>query len=172
MLLAEYQIQAVHESTEDQGIMLATLVSVAEAGWFKSYLVENPRRHISAWCSSTDHYIITKLPASLFVSEIGGAVAAYQVMTWLTCWTIHWAAAWQNQQNNLCGQWRLRVAWASAHFDQNRRCPHEEAYHKAHSESSDQTGWMPRLIRVFAGHTDHFVVRQLHLQILVHLVSI
>ena len=26
-----------------------------------------------------------------------------------------------------------------------------------HSEDSDQTGWMPRLIWVFAGRTDHFV---------------
>ena len=26
-----------------------------------------------------------------------------------------------------------------------------------HSEDSDQTGWMPRLIWVFAGHTDHFI---------------
>ena len=34
----------------------------------------------------------------------------------------------------------------------------------ADREDSDQTGRMPRLIRVFAGHTDHFVgfvVRQL-----------
>ena len=27
----------------------------------------------------------------------------------------------------------------------------------ADSQNSDQTGWMPRLIWVFAGHTDHFV---------------
>ena len=27
----------------------------------------------------------------------------------------------------------------------------------ADSEDSDQTGWMPRLIRVLAGHTGHFV---------------
>ena len=31
------------------------------------------------------------------------------------------------------------------------------ATHWGHSEDSDQTGWMPRLIWVFAGHTDHFV---------------
>ena len=36
---------------------------------------------------------------------------------------------------------------------------------RADTEGSDQTGWMPRLIRVFAGHTGHFVgfvMRQLH----------
>ena len=27
----------------------------------------------------------------------------------------------------------------------------------ADSENSDQTGWMPRLIRVLAGHTGNFV---------------
>ena len=37
-----------------------------------------------------------------------------------------WAAAWQNQQNDLCAQLRLRSAWASAQFDQSLRCPHEE----------------------------------------------
>ena len=28
---------------------------------------------------------------------------------------------------------------------------------KMHREDSDQTGQMPKLIRVFTGHTDHFV---------------
>ena len=31
------------------------------------------------------------------------------------------------------------------------------ATHWVHSEDSNQTGWMPRLIWVFAGHTCHFV---------------
>ena len=31
------------------------------------------------------------------------------------------------------------------------------ATHWSHSEDADQTGWMPRLIWVFAGRTDHFV---------------
>ena len=54
-----------------------------------------------------------------------------------------WAAAWQNQQTNLCAQRRLRSAWA--------RVLH------ADSEGSDHTVWLPSLIRVFAGHTGHFV---------------
>ena len=37
-----------------------------------------------------------------------------------------WAASWQNQQNDLCTQQRLRSAWASAKSDQSLRCPHEE----------------------------------------------
>ena len=65
----------------------------------------------------------------------------------------------QNQQNDLCAQQRLRSAWASAQSDQSLRCPHEKtlATHWAHCKDSDQTGRMPRLIWVFAGHTDHFV---------------
>ena len=31
------------------------------------------------------------------------------------------------------------------------------ATHWVHCEDTDQTGWMPRLIWVFAGHTGHFV---------------
>ena len=36
-----------------------------------------------------------------------------------------WATAWQNQQNDLCAQRRLRSAWASAQSDQSQRCPPE-----------------------------------------------
>ena len=34
----------------------------------------------------------------------------------------NWAMAWQNQQNDLCAQRRLRSAWASAQSDQGQRC--------------------------------------------------
>ena len=34
-----------------------------------------------------------------------------------------WAASWQNQQNGMCAQRRLRSAWASAQSDQSLRCP-------------------------------------------------
>ena len=37
-----------------------------------------------------------------------------------------WAAAWQNQQNDLCAQRRLRSAWACAQSAQSLRCPSEE----------------------------------------------
>ena len=38
-----------------------------------------------------------------------------------------WAATWQNQQNGMCAQQRLRSAWASAQSDQSLRCQHEES---------------------------------------------
>ena len=59
----------------------------------------------------------------------------------------------------LCAQRRLRSVWASAQSDQSLRCPHEArklgflSTHLAHSEGSDQTGRMPRLIWVSAGRT-------------------
>ena len=70
-----------------------------------------------------------------------------------------WTATWQNQQNDLCAQRRLWSAWKSAQSDQSLHCPHEGTLstHWAHSEDSDQTGRMPRLIWVFAGRTCHFV---------------
>ena len=62
---------------------------------------------------------------------------------------LKWDVAQQNQQNDLCAQWRLRSTWASAQSDQSLCCPHEETLGPWLSlESSakiDQTGEMPRL---------------------------
>ena len=38
------------------------------------------------------------------------------------------AASWQNQQNDLCAQRKLRSAWASAQSDQRLCCPCEETW--------------------------------------------
>ena len=57
----------------------------------------------------------------------------------------------------LCAQQRLRSAWASAQSDQSSlslsawRKLGSLATHEVHSEDSDQTGRMPRLICIFAG---------------------
>ena len=52
---------------------------------------------------------------------------------------------------------RLRSAWASAQSDQSSLCAHwvakNQSFLHADSEDSDQTGRMPTLIWVFAGHT-------------------
>ena len=57
----------------------------------------------------------------------------------------------------LCAQRRLRSAWASAKSNQSSLSAWRKlgtlATHWVHSEDSDQTGWMPRMIRVFAGCT-------------------
>ena len=66
----------------------------------------------------------------------------------------------------VCAQRRFRSAWASAQSDQRLRCPHEESLgpvlalcsHWAHSEDSDETGRIRRLIWVFAGRTATLLV--------------
>ena len=64
-----------------------------------------------------------------------------------------WAATWQNQQNDMCAQRRLRSAWASAQSDQSSliawRKPGLLATHWAHSEASDQTGRFCRAVAHF-----------------------
>ena len=72
-----------------------------------------------------------------------------------------WAAAQQNQQNDLCAQRRLRSALASAQSNQSSLCTQwvaeDPMFHHADSEDFDQTRQMPRLIRVFAVCTCHSV---------------
>ena len=57
----------------------------------------------------------------------------------------------------VCAQWTLKSAWASAQSDQSPLSAWRKlgslATHWAHSQDSAQTGWMPRLIWVFAGRT-------------------
>ena len=99
-------------------------------------------------------------------------IISFHNLSWKTKWSVsmnvlfsiqltishHWAATWQNQQYGCA---------ASEDSDQpghppsliSLPCPHEEslgpewATHWAHSEDSDKTGRMPRLIWVFAGRT-------------------
>ena len=81
-----------------------------------------------------------------------------------TLWEFYaeiWASAWQNQQNDICAQRRLRSAWASAESDQSSLCApwlaKDPMFLHVDSENYEQTGRMPRLIWVFAGRTGHFV---------------
>ena len=85
-------------------------------------------------------------------------------LTFYYCYTVHkdiWAALWQNQLNGMCAQRRLTSAWASAQSDQSSLSAWRKlgslATHWAHSEDSDQTGRMHRLIWVFAWRTCHYV---------------
>ena len=63
-----------------------------------------------------------------------------------------WATSWQNQQNDCV---------PGEESDQSSQCAEwvakDTSFLHADSEDADQTGWMPRLICVFAGHTCHFV---------------
>ena len=71
------------------------------------------------------------------------------------CWVLIWASSWQNQQNGMCAQRRRSPVWSV--FASAWRKLRSLATHWAHSEDSDQTGRIPRLIWVFAGRTCHFV---------------
>ena len=67
-----------------------------------------------------------------------------------------WACAWQNQQNDLRAQWRLRSAWAPAQSYQSSL----SAWRKLWTSATHRlwSAWHPlRLIWVFAGRTGHFV---------------
>ena len=77
------------------------------------------------------------------------------------------SSSWQNQQNDLCAQRRVRSAWTSAQSDQRLRSPHEERLGPPIERTAKTLirlggcpGWSedpPRLIWVFAGRTDRFV---------------
>ena len=107
---------------------------------------------------------------SLFI--INSSVFWNVEIAWMytICWRIteKWITFWTNTRKMsrlvtkptkwLCAQRSLRSTWASAQSDQSLRCPHEQkigplATHWAHSEDSDQTGRMHRVIWVFAGRT-------------------
>ena len=103
-------------------------------------------------------YIHIKTSQTLYESMLGILNCMYKRLKWNTVIAkMKWAASWLNQQNGMCIQWRLRSTWASAQSDQSSLSAWRKlgsfATHWAHSEVSDQTGWMPRLIRVFAGRT-------------------
>ena len=72
-----------------------------------------------------------------------------------------WIALRQNQQNDMCAQQRLRSAWASIQSDHCSLCAQQivkgPMFLHADSEESEQTGLMPRMIRVFNGRAGHFV---------------
>ena len=67
-----------------------------------------------------------------------------------------WATSWQNQQNGMCAQQRLRSAWASAQSDQSSLCAQWVA--KDPSFFSCRQLTLPRLIWVIAGLTCHLLV--------------
>ena len=74
---------------------------------------------------------------------------------------IIWAEARQNQLNDLSAQRRLSSVWASAQPEQSSQCAqwvaNDPKLLHTDSEDSDQTGQIPKLIWIFAGHSGHFV---------------
>ena len=77
-------------------------------------------------------------------------LAAYLLLCIKISCTCIWAATWQNQQN-VCAP-SIRPVWSESSLSVWGKLV-SLATHWAHSESSDQTGRMPRLIWVIAGRT-------------------
>ena len=71
-----------------------------------------------------------------------------------------WAAAWQNQQNDLCVQRRpsmgIRQVWSESLLCTLKEAIDLKLLH-VDGEDSDQTGRMPILIWVYTWRTGHFV---------------
>ena len=80
--------------------------------------------------------------------------ANWIILNYAQC-TLYVSRDMTKQTKWLCSQRRLRSAWASAQSEQSSLSAWRKlgsfATQSAHSEDSDQTGRMPRLIWVFAG---------------------
>ena len=79
---------------------------------------------------------------------------------------IIWAATWQNQQNE-CAPSKTQISlgihpvWSESLLSAWRKLG-SLVTHWVHSKDSDQTGQMPRLIWIFAGHTLILLVLSCH----------
>ena len=95
--------------------------------WVLSYPSSAQRRLWSDWAD-----VQADLSLGWAHSHFVGFVVSWLKwkQRWATClsvdFKVKWAAAWQNQQNYLFTQQRLRSAWASAKSDQSLCCQHEE----------------------------------------------
>ena len=93
------------------------------------------------------------------VHRLRGTLLKWRLKKWHT--QMISAASCQNQQNDLCTQWRHRSDWADVQSDQSSLCTlwvaKDLSFLQADSEDSDQTEQMSRLILVFAACMGHFV---------------
>ena len=98
----------------------------------------------------------------------------YFIVTYCALEPLHWAASWQNQQND-CAPAKTQISlgicpvWSESSLG-TQWVAKDLSFLHADSEDSDQTGRMPRLIWVFVGCTCHFVcfvMRRLRLLIYV-----
>ena len=60
---------------------------------------------------------LKKIPSCVWLTVTGVFISREQLC--LADEKVIWAAAWQNQQNDLCAQRRLRSAWAATQSDQS-----------------------------------------------------
>ena len=105
-------------------------------------LFDHHRRGTEWWSLGTDH---------VWCYRMGKFIAVWIEMVYLS-------RSWQNQQNGMFAQRRRWSAWASAQSDQSSQTVWRKlGLPIERTVKTDQTGWMPRLIWVFAGRTCHFI---------------
>ena len=92
---------------------LLSCLRVVMSSCFLECYVKNKNNYIS--------YRMSRVCECIILSEVGGQTSATTVKHY------NWAASWQNQQNGMCTQRRLRSVWVSAQSDQSLSCPHEES---------------------------------------------
>ena len=85
---------------------------------------------------------------------------AYYILFELICKQNKWATTWQNQQNDVRPvkyqiSLGIRPVWSES-VQCTQWVAEDPMFLYADSEDSDQTGWMPMLIWVFAGHQGYF----------------
>ena len=95
--------------------------------------------HLSMWPMETDMVVLMIQSFSLEMSHLMTKPKKWHVRPAKTQTSQGICPVWS--ESSLCAQW-IAKDWSFLHAD---------------SEDSDQTGWMPRLIWVFAGRTCHFV---------------
>ena len=111
--------------------------------WVLTYPLSAQRRLWSDWADAQAHlslhwahthfvgFVMSRLifHAHLHIFNIvASKVHVFNcLLTFLQRWINNWAASWQNQQNGMHVQQRLRSTWASPQSDQSLRCPHEES---------------------------------------------
>ena len=80
------------------------------------------RFQLDTWLWLVSHVCVTSIGNWLFSPDPRWRRRFSSEVSW-EVWVNYdiWAAARQNQQNNMCAQWRLRSAWASAQSDQSVR---------------------------------------------------
>ena len=102
--------------------------------------------------------------SSCFFSNYFSSFGILFIMVFFSCWLLIRPKKYLNRMtkptNWLCTQQRVRSAWASTQSDQSllwdQWVAKDPCFLYADSAGSDQTGWMPRLIWVFAGRTCYF----------------
>ena len=92
--------------------------------WSESSLSawRKPGPLVTYWAHSEDSDQTGRMPRLIWV--FAGRIATLLVLSRGSSFVRYhnWASVWQNQQNNLCTQRSLRLAWASAQSDQSSLC--------------------------------------------------